>query len=298
MAAPEEAMAEMVEMIEALNQRLVAVEVESLRRNDERALEVAAMTATKEAADAAVEQSKVSEIATINLMSMLEEKVALTKSELLSQQEVVDLKIARYDARLTALIDNVKDNARGIIEDILEEKEQKTGEKKDWKREIMESKAIGQIDRLADGQKYRQWLSKFKNLFDQARRGGRVCIAFLETLTEMEVVEPEPAQQVVHIVPDFDANKFETTTCSSKAHEACLSRMLKACFPGLGVISFERLYRTSQPVKDITRESILMRDHILLPDAVATKVLASILCCPSLTGLMHVKTDWLDACEN
>ena len=119
-----------------------------------------------------------------------------------------------------------------------------------------------------------------------------------EEETEMEVVEPEPAQQVVHIVPDFDANKFETTTCSSKAHEACLSRMLKACFPGLGVISFERLYRTSQPVKDITRESILMRDHILLPDAVATKVLASILCCPSLTGLMHVKTDWLDACEN
>ena len=113
---------EMVEMIEALNQRLVTMEVDSLRRNEERALEIAAMTAAKEAAEAAAEQSKVSEIATINLMSMLEEKVALTKSELSNQQEVLDLKIARYDARLTALIDNVKDNARGIIEDILEEK--------------------------------------------------------------------------------------------------------------------------------------------------------------------------------
>ena len=53
----------------------------------------------------------------------------------------------------------------------------------------MESKAIGQIDRLADGKKCRQWLSKFKNLFDQAGRGGRVFISFLETLTELEVVD-------------------------------------------------------------------------------------------------------------
>ena len=106
-----------------------------------------------------------------------------------SRHDVLDIKISRYDARLTALIDNVKDNARGIIEEILEEREQQPQKKKDWKKEIMESKAIGQIDRLVDGKKYRQWLSKFKNLFDQARRGGRVCIAFLETLTEMEVVE-------------------------------------------------------------------------------------------------------------
>ena len=198
-------MTEMTEMIEALNQRLVVMEVESLRRNDERALEVAAMTAAKDAAQAAVEQSKVSEIATINLMSMLEEKVALTKSELSSQQELVDLKIGRYDARLTALIDNVKDNAREIIEEILEEKDQhgyKSGEKKEWKKEIMESKAIGQIERLGDGQKYRQWLAKFKNLFDQARKGGRVFITFLETLTEMEVTE-----QLVKL--DLGANNEE-----------------------------------------------------------------------------------------
>ena len=189
MAAVEEAMTEMADMIEALNQRMLVMEVEALRRNDERALEVAAMTATKEAAEAAVEQSKVSEIATINLMSMLEEKVALTKVETANHIELLDIKLARYDTRLTALIENVKDNARGIIEEILEEKEQEPQKRKDWKREIMESKAIGQIDRLADGKKYRQWLSKFKNLFDQARRGGRVFIAFLETLTELEVVD-------------------------------------------------------------------------------------------------------------
>ena len=189
MAATEEAMAEMVELIETLNQRLVTMEVESLRRNEERALEVTAMTAAKEAAEAAVEQSKVSEIATINLMSMLEEKVSLAKAETANQIELLDIKVARYDTRLTALIENVKDNARGIIEEILEEREQEPQKRKDWKREIMESKAIGQIDRLADGKKYCQWLSKFKNLFDQARRGGRVFIAFLETLTELEVVE-------------------------------------------------------------------------------------------------------------
>ena len=58
--------------------------------------------------------------------------VNLTKSELTNQQELLDLKIARYDARLTALIDNVKDNARGIIEEILEEKEQEPQKRKDW----------------------------------------------------------------------------------------------------------------------------------------------------------------------
>ena len=58
---------EMVEMVEALNQRLVTMEVDSLRRNEERALEVAAMTAAQEAATAAVDQAKVSEIAAINL---------------------------------------------------------------------------------------------------------------------------------------------------------------------------------------------------------------------------------------
>ena len=73
-------------------------------------------------AETAAEQSKVSEIATINLMSMLEEKVKLTKEELTNKHEVLDIKTARYDARLTELIDNVKDNARGIIEEILEEK--------------------------------------------------------------------------------------------------------------------------------------------------------------------------------
>ena len=103
---------EMVEMIEALNQRLVTMEVDSSRRNEERALEIAAMTAAKEAAETAAEQSKVSEIAAVNLITLLEEKVNLTKA----QHDVLDIKIARYDARLTALIDNVKDNARGIIE--------------------------------------------------------------------------------------------------------------------------------------------------------------------------------------
>ena len=111
---------EMVEMIEALNQRLVTMEVESLRRNEERALEVAAMTAAQAAATAAVEQSKVSEIAAVTLITELEEKVNLSKA----QHDVLDIKISRYNARLTALIDNVKDNARGIIEDILEETEQ------------------------------------------------------------------------------------------------------------------------------------------------------------------------------
>ena len=107
-------MAEMTEMIEALNQRLVVMEVDSLRRNEERALEVAAMAATQEAATAAVEQTKVSEIATVNLITELEEKVDLGKA----QHDVLDIKISRYDARLSTLIDNVKDNAREIIEEI------------------------------------------------------------------------------------------------------------------------------------------------------------------------------------
>ena len=178
-AAAAAEMIEMTEMIEALNQRLVVMEVESLRRNDQRALEVAAMTAAQAAATAAVEQSKVSEIAAVNLITELEERVNLSKA----QHDVLDIKISRYDTRLTALIDNVKDNAGEIIEDILEEKEQqqqKTGEKKEWKKEIMESKAIGQIDRLADGKKYRQRLSKFKNLFDQAKRGGRVVLGDID----------------------------------------------------------------------------------------------------------------------
>ena len=46
----EAAAAEMVEMIETLNQRMIVMEVDSLRRNEERALEIGAMTAAQEAA--------------------------------------------------------------------------------------------------------------------------------------------------------------------------------------------------------------------------------------------------------
>ena len=57
-----------------------------------------------------------------------------------------------------------------------------------WKKEIMESKSVQEIGKLADGKGYRTCLTKTKNLFDQARPGGRNMIAFLETIKEEETI--------------------------------------------------------------------------------------------------------------
>ena len=51
-----------------------------------------------------------------------------------------------------------------------------------WKKEIMESKWVQEIGKLCDGKGYRIWLTKMKNLFDQARPGGQNLISFLETI--------------------------------------------------------------------------------------------------------------------
>ena len=57
-----------------------------------------------------------------------------------------------------------------------------------WKKEIMESKSVQEIGKLSDGKGYRTWLTKTKNLFDQARPGGRNMISFLETIKEEETI--------------------------------------------------------------------------------------------------------------
>jgi len=98
---------------------------------------------------------------------------------------------------------------------------------------------------------------------------------------EEEQEQEEPAQQIC-CVADFDEQKLEATTRWSKAHEARMCRVVEASFPGHGIICFERMYCTSRPVQDITRESLLSRDHILLPEFVASKVgnCACCVCCP------------------
>jgi len=57
-----------------------------------------------------------------------------------------------------------------------------------WKKEIMESKSVQEIGKLSDGKGYRKWLTEMKNLFDQARPGGRHMIAFLEMMKEEEII--------------------------------------------------------------------------------------------------------------
>ena len=93
---------------------------------------------------------------------------------------------------------------------------------------------------------------------------------------ELEEEEEEEEEEVLAqrdvIGPSFDEAKCEATTRSSEAHEARVLRIIDQCFPGMGMISFERMYRASRSVKCITRESLLQRDHMLLPAAVATKV--------------------------
>lgn len=71
---------------------------------------------------------------------------------------------------------------------------------------------------------------------------------------------------------ECELHRSEASTRSSQAHEERLCRIVETFFPGCGIIAFERLYRASQAVDEVTRESILMRDHILLPKAIATKV--------------------------
>jgi len=70
---------------------------------------------------------------------------------------------------------------------------------------------------------------------------------------------------------ECELHRSEASTRSSQAHEERLCRIVESFFPGCGIIAFERLYRASQAVDEVTRESILMRDHILLPKAIATK---------------------------
>ena len=94
---------------------------------------------------------------------------------------------------------------------------------------------------------------------------------------QQQEAQEEPAQQTC-CVADFDERKLEATTHWSKAHEARMCRVVETCFPGHGMICFERMYRTSRPVQEITRESLLLRDHILLPELVASKV-KSFACC-------------------
>lgn len=74
------------------------------------------------------------------------------------------------------------------------------------------------------------------------------------------------------IAPDLNEQAFEASTRSSKEHEARVCRIVETCFPGHGLIAFERLYRSSWPVSCINRESLLLRDHLLLPKSVAAKV--------------------------
>ena len=57
-----------------------------------------------------------------------------------------------------------------------------------WKKEIMESKSVQEIGKMSDGKGYRTWLVKTKNLFDQARPGGRNMISFLETIKEEDII--------------------------------------------------------------------------------------------------------------
>ena len=84
--------------------------------------------------------------------------------------------------------------------------------------------------------------------------------------------DDEHAAEHAVIVPDFDDVTFEASTRSSKEHDARVSRIVETCFPGHGIIAFERLYRSSWPISSITRESLLLRDHLLLPKSVAAKV--------------------------
>lgn len=91
---------------------------------------------------------------------------------------------------------------------------------------------------------------------------------------QQQEAQEEPAQQTC-CVADFDERKLEATTHWSKAHEARMCRVVETCFPGHGMICFERMYRTSRPVQEITRESLLLRDHILLPELVASKAKSS-----------------------
>ena len=57
-----------------------------------------------------------------------------------------------------------------------------------FKKEIMESKAIQEIGKLATGTGYRKWLTKTKNLFEQARPGARKMPTFLEMIKEEETI--------------------------------------------------------------------------------------------------------------
>jgi hypothetical protein len=86
--------------------------------------------------------------------------------------------------------------------------------------------------------------------------------------------EPSAQQVTQHavVIPDFDDITSEASTRSSKAHDERVSRIVEAFFPGHGIIALERLYRSSLPIDRITKESLLSRDHLLLPHSVAAKV--------------------------
>ena len=90
-----------------------------------------------------------------------------------------------------------------------------------------------------------------------------------------DLSQSEPAQHVTQhavVIPDFDEFTIEASTRSSKLHDERVSRIMEAFFPGHGMIALERLYRSSLPIDRITKESLLSRDHLLLPHSVAAKV--------------------------
>ena len=101
---------------------------------------------------------------------------------------------------------------------------------------------------------------------------------------EEEEEQDDPEQQHVYM-PDFDEFKLEATTRSSKEHEKRVCRIIETCFAGHGLIPFERLYRASQPLKDVTRDFLLQRDHILLAEPIASKVKIFLSCHVEMTSV-------------
>ena len=57
-----------------------------------------------------------------------------------------------------------------------------------FKKEIMDSKAVQEIAKIANGTGYRKWLTKTKNLFEQAQPGARKMIVFLERIKDEETI--------------------------------------------------------------------------------------------------------------
>ena len=97
----------------------------------------------------------------------------------------INTKVAAIEAQMETFGNFVKAEMLKIQD---ESKGKGKGGKNYWKKEIMESKSVQEIGRLSDGKQYRKWLTKMKNLFDQARPGGRHMIAFLEMMKEEEII--------------------------------------------------------------------------------------------------------------